>query len=478
MCDLWFFYSANKPLFTFLTLPNKPLLVFCWLLCWFHCWFSQPQKTVEKREKGSEMIYTSRGMRRRGDSDKWEVVLSHHDPLSGEQVPTYHTVEAKTEKQARRKRDELILELERKGAAATSKITVREFMTAFVDYKEKAATVEPSTIRGYRKDASLISRYIGDVQLRDLGIAEVNGWMAQMTEEGYSPKTVTNPFRLLKQALKWAVAQDILTKNPCDFCKPPKRSKTKINALNREERTRMLGLARQAPGQPLSMAIELALTTGMRRGEICALRWSDLNDDCTITVSHAFGLKEGGYYLKEPKTHSSARTIPLTKRTFEVLRAMHKDSTRILEGMGVRSADPFILGTQEPDSRPYNPSLLGKEYAAFCKMNGFNCTFHDLRHTFATMMIAAGTDVRTVASYLGHSSVSMTLNIYADVDPDAKLNAVEKIMDSFDMDMDSFFGDDPLSAPAPQPQVPGITFTIEQLEALLAQAKRSQGITV
>ena len=240
----------------------------------------------------------------------------------------------------------------------------------------------------------------------------------------------------------------------------------------------MLGLARQAPGQPLSMAIELALTTGMRRGEICALRWSDLNDDCTITVSHAFGLKEGGYYLKEPKTHSSARTIPLTKRTFEVLRAMHKDSMRILEGMGVRSADPFILGTQEPDSRPYNPSLLGKEYAAFCKMNGFNCTFHDLRHTFATMMIAAGTDVRTVASYLGHASVSMTLNIYADVDPDAKLNAVEKIMDSFDMDMDSFFGDDPLSAPAPQPQVPGITFTIEQLEALLAQAKRSQGITV
>ena len=424
------------------------------------------------------MIYTSRGLRRRGDSDKWEVVLSHRDPISGDQVPTYHTIEAKTEKQAKRRRDELILELERKGAAATSKITVREFLGAFVDYKEKTATVEPSTIRGYRKDANLISRYIGDVQLRDLDIAEVNGWMAQMTSEGYSPKSIANPFRLLKQALKWAMAQDMLTKNPCDYCKPPKRAKTKINALNREERTRMLGLARQAPGQPLSMAIELALTTGMRRGEICALRWSDLNDDCTISVSHAFGLKEGGYYLKEPKTQSSIRTIPLTKRTFEVLCALHKDSMRILEGMGVYSADPFILGTQEPDSRPYNPSLLGKEYAAFCKMNGFDCTFHDLRHTFATMMIAAGTDVRTVASYLGHSSVSMTLNTYADVDPDAKLNAVEKIEGSFDIDMDSFFGNDPLSAPVPKPQVPGITFTVEQLEALLAEAKRLQGLTV
>jgi len=105
-------------------------------------------------------------------------------------------------------------------------------------------------------------------------------------------------------------------------------------------------------------------------------------------------------------------------------------------------------------------------------MNGFNCTFHDLRHTFATMMIAGGTDVRTVASYLGHSSVSMTLNTYADVDPDAKLQAVGKIEDSFDIDMVGICSGNPLSAPAPQPQVPGVTFTVEQLEAMLAQAKR------
>ena len=88
------------------------------------------------------------------------------------------------------------------------------------------------------------------------------------------------------------------------------------------------------------------------------------------------------------------------------------------------------------------------------------------------MMIAGGTDVRTVASYLGHSSVSMTLNTYADVDPDAKLQAVGKIEDSFDIDMAGICGGSPLSAPAPQPQVPGVTFTVERLEAMLAQAKR------
>ena len=102
-------------------------------------------------------------------------------------------------------------------------------------------------------------------------------------------------------------------------------------------------------------------------------------------------------------------------------------------------------------------------------MNGFRCTFHDLRHTFATMMIAAGTDVRTVASHLGHTSISMTLNIYADVDPDAKKAVVSKVNDCFDVDMTAaspiecdLFGNEP----APQPQ--DLAFTVDQLETMLA----------
>lgn len=298
--------------------------------------------------------------------------------------------------------------------------------------------------------------------------------MAGMTAEGYAPKTVAKPFRLLKQALKWAVGQDLLTKNACDFCKPPKRAKTPINALSREDRSRMLALAREAIGQPLGLAIELALTTGMRRGEVCALRRSDLNDDGSITVSHALGNGEGGFYLKEPKTGSSARTIPLTKSTFARLQAWRRGALQQACEFGYGLGDAFILGTQEPDSRPYNPTMLGKDFAAFCKMNGFSCTFHDLRHTFATMMIGNGCDVRTVASYLGHASVSMTLDIYADVDPDAKA-AVSKVEDSFDLD-----GCGPARIPdegpgrPPKTPEPAISFTVGQLEAMLAAAKAKE----
>lgn len=115
------------------------------------------------------MQYTSRGMRRRRNTDKWEVTLSHKDPITGEQVRSFHTIEAKTEKQAERKRDELILELERKGAAADSKMTVGEFMSMFLDYKEKAAIVEASTIRGYRHESKLVCRYIGEPRVRAQG---------------------------------------------------------------------------------------------------------------------------------------------------------------------------------------------------------------------------------------------------------------------------------------------------------------------
>ena len=235
----------------------------------------------------TEMHYAPRSLRKRGEGDSWEATLAHTNPLTGETVRTYHTIEARTRRQAEKRRDELILDLERKGGALASSLT----------------------LRGYRAEAATISRYIGDVRLGSLTIADVNDFMARMSADGYAPKSVAKPFRLLKQALKWAQAQDLVAKNPCDFCKPPKRVKTPINALCTEDRTRMLRLAVASQPQPLGVAIELALTTGMRRGEVCALRWGDVSDaDHSVTVRRALGNAEGGFYVKEPKAIAPSRS--------------------------------------------------------------------------------------------------------------------------------------------------------------------------
>ena len=156
-----------------------------------------------------------------------------------------------------------------------------------------------------------------------------------MSADGCAPKSVC----LLRQAPKWAVAQGLIARNPCDFCKPPKRVKTPIDALPREGSTRTLRLAMQAEPQPLGFAVEIALTTGMRRGEACALRWSDLSGGGTVTVSHALGNGPGGFYVKEPKIQSSAPTIPLAKHTFQALRRMRAESRAQMAEFGLK-CDP------------------------------------------------------------------------------------------------------------------------------------------
>ena len=118
-------------------------------------------KTEWKEVEMQNLTYTSRGLRRRRNSDRWEAVLSHADPVTGEVVRTFHTVEGKTRRQAERARDALILELERKGGAVGSSMSVREFMDQFLAYKEGSGTIEPSTVRGYRAEARQIGSYIG-----------------------------------------------------------------------------------------------------------------------------------------------------------------------------------------------------------------------------------------------------------------------------------------------------------------------------
>ena len=251
------------------------------------------------------MRYTSRGLRRRRDTDKWEVILSHKDPVTGKSVTTYHTIEAKTEKQAQKKRNELMLELERKGSAIGTNMTVRDFMAHFMAVKEASGTIEASTLRSYYSEARKIDRYLGDVKLCELSIPVINQWMANMVDEGYAPKTAIKPFRLLKQALKYAVAAEVIARNPCDYCKPPKRAKTPINALDQEERTRMLRLAREAQPQLLGYIIEVALTTGLRRGEICALHASDLLDDKTLMVRRSLGNGQGAITRRSPRPRAA-----------------------------------------------------------------------------------------------------------------------------------------------------------------------------
>lgn len=376
------------------------------------------------------MRYANRGLRRRS-GDKWEVVLTYTDPDTNKKQLTYHTVEAKTEAAAKKARDELKFRLESEGAAPSSSTTVQKYMAEYIERRQRGGTVEASTISGYRKTSKMISKYIGECRMMKVTVSDVEKLMSRMRDDSYSPRTCGKALRFLRMVFKDALARDVVKKNPCDFVRPPKNSKTEINVLDFEERVRMLDLAHQAPNSHLSLAVELALATGMRRSEICALRWSDVDDDGVIHVRRSLGEDGGTYYLKDAKSASSMRDVPLAASTFDSLTACKDELLGIASELGVSLSDSYVIAKKGISSEPFNPTILSKEFSTFSQMNGFNCTFHDLRHTFATYAIAAGIDVATVASYLGHANISITLNTYATVDPDAKRTAaatIEKVI--------------------------------------------------
>ena len=228
-----------------------------------------------------------------------------------------------------------------------------------------------------------------------------------------------------------AVNNGVIMRNPLATVKPPKRgNKTQgINALDADARAAMLDKMAALGLTPTLVAAYLALYTGMRRGEVCGLQWRDLDEaNRVIWIKRAIGDGKGGTYIKQPKT-DKIRDVSLPDSLLAVLLDWKaKQREEFANNMATLRGDSYIIG----DALGYFlPNRLTKEWNSIAKLLGVRGiegrlpNFHDLRHTWATMFLASGGDVKTAASNLGHANAAMTLNIYASADPDAKRRAAE-----------------------------------------------------
>lgn len=179
----------------------------------------------------------------------------------------------------------------------------------------------------------------------------------------------------------------------------------------------------------LPVAIRLSLAAGLRRGEVCGLRWKDIDFAAgTLSVRRAVARAGDGEgcYVKLPKTKSSRRTLPLEPSLAEALRDRMLSQMKRCAEAGIEFAEGlYVLG--DIDGSFLVPSTLASHFAEVAKtfdIAGGECRFHWLRHTFATSMISAGVDVRTVAAWLGHSDPGFTLRVYVDLDERAMRESV------------------------------------------------------
>ena len=238
---------------------------------------------------------------------------------------------------------------------------------------------------------------------------------AECFGEGLSDRMIRSIHAVCRQALEKAVSENLITINPAIGCKLPPKKSREMQVLTPEEMQRFLI---QAKYEGYFEMLLLELTTGMRRGELLALQWDDLNlDTGELNICRQVYHVKGSMQITEPKTKSSIRTIILPKVVLNVLAEYKKT---------VNSR--WLFPSPMIEDMPRNPQSVYKKFKSILERSGCkNIRFHDLRHTFATTALANGMDVKTLSSIIGHVSSQTTLDIYLHSTHEMQRQAATKI---------------------------------------------------
>ena len=314
--------------------------------------------------------------------------------------------------------------------------TFKEYLKKQLDTGEIEKSTYSNTIHSYNK---YIKPYLGEYIFPLVDRTIIEGWIKWMYQLGLSQNTIHTTYSRLKKVYNHYFNIDVLKKDPFKGVKMPKRGEAKITHLTREQMEDVLTAVydNYTPDHPMYVGILLALYAGLRRGEICGLRWNDINFTThTITVRTAVGVSEGdglGDYTKSPKNKSSNRTFPMVSQIEEALLARKtiinpKDNW-------------FVVGDKDQFMRPQQYNRLFSEFVdrnELIDAYGRKIVPHSLRHNFATVGIRGGIDIASLSLMMGHASRAMTLDTYGDANADALILASSKLNDTFNTDTDYF----------------------------------------
>jgi len=309
--------------------------------------------------------------------------------------------------------------------------TERQTLAQFLDQwlaDVAQPSVRPKTYRTYH---DLIEHHIrpalGKKQLVKLSPQDVQSFLNKKLQSGLSAKTVKHINDTLRAALNVAMKWGLVHRNVATLINPPRIQKQEMKIFTPEQAKAFL---ESVKGHRLEALFIMALTLGLRRGELLGLRWSDVDlDAATLRVNFALQRCDGELQLVEPKTEKSRRALPLPALLVVALRA-HR--TRQLE-------DRLALGSNWQETRfvftstigtPMEPRNLNRMFdALLINAKLPKIRFHDLRHSCATMLLSQGVPQRTLMEILGHSQISLTMNTYSHVLPEMTRAAIG-VMDS------------------------------------------------
>jgi integrase len=291
--------------------------------------------------------------------------------------------------------------------ADPTKATTAEYLCQWLD---STLTQSPKTLERYRELAERqIIPHIGDIRVQKLKPEHLERWHAVLLATGLAPRTVGHAHRVLGAALKRAVENGTLSRNVASIRKPPKVEAEEIEILTPDQVEAVLGALKD---HPLYAVVALALASGMRRGELLGLRWSDINlDRAVVRVERSIEETRSGLRIKDPKTKRGRRNISLAADAVAMLREHRKQQLELRLALGQGGQPALVFGTIEDE--PRSPDNLSRDWRRVCDAKKLpRVQFHALRHTHVSSLIRAGVDILVISRRLGHAKANTTLDVY------------------------------------------------------------------
>ena len=366
------------------------------------------------------------GMVRKRDDGRWEgrIVIGHRE--NGE--PLFRHVYAKTQKALLDKLHQNIECYRDVELTEDSRMTLGQWLDRWLT-EYKAGTVRPGTLEGYRRYIEYyIKPQLGDKQISLLSQQDIQRMYRRLKTEGrihehpemghqLSDSMVRHIHSTLHAALKDAVQAHVIPRNPTEGTTAPKPNYKPKRILTRAELDDFLTVVEQ--DEVWRDFFQTELMTGLRRGEICGLQWSDFDGDTgTLKVCRTLhSQRKGEYTVGETKTNQGMRTIILPHSVTEILRRRKADAI-----------SQWIFPDPVKPEDPVDPNAAYRHMKTLLQRAGLpSIRFHDLRHTFATLALENGMDVKTLSAMLGHVSAATTLDIYTHITDDMRLTAAANI---------------------------------------------------
>lgn len=353
----------------------------------------------------------------------WRYRIEFDTDLEGKRKTTSKSGFLK-EKDAKKALREKMNEIDLGKYIEDKKTTLESYLGEWIEsYKVNLAA---SSYKRYKELLATVKRYIGKVELLKLTPLNIQTFYSKLISEGnLSNATIVKIHRTLSLALKQAVGWNMINNNPCANIKPPKIIKKEMTVWTEEQLKQFLYECRN---EHLYLHIAIAAGTGMRLGEICALRW-----DCVdlkkgeIIVKRSLRKIEKELIIKEPKTKSSIRKIAIANDLKDILIFLKKKQDNLIKE-NEKYNDRNYVCAWEDDGRPYDPNYVTKNFhLLLANYDVPMIRFHDIRHTHATILLLHDVAAKVVSERLGHSSIGITLDTYSHVLPSMQKAAAEKL---------------------------------------------------